>query len=151
MSNVSDVLDVMRLKLATLFPDKLEMSNPYSLEQNQSIILENAYGVKVGPASLVEGEFCNYSSQREIGIILTAFCPKTDADSTPFIETTKSLLDDANTVVGNFMANNQLDVENKIRILDFTNDSGISFVYGEKYSYLYIELSFNLTTSEVYP
>lgn len=147
MSSISSVYDAIIARMGALFPSKTRLHNPYELSDNAEITTRDAWGLRVGVASQDIIEFCNFTSDREMTIVLQRQFPTTGKEPTAFDAITKSILEDQKTIVDNLFSPSELGVPNDIDKIDIVNISGIQFNQDDQKKYIFVEISFTITTS----
>lgn len=118
MTKISEVYDAVLNELATLYPSKTKIPNPYSLEDNQQQFLRDGYGLTVEGNSRVEGEFKSISLEYSMTVIVTKEIVRTDSDDQLIDVTTKELLEDIFAGQKRFFQVDELGISDKIRIMD---------------------------------
>lgn len=147
MSSISTAYDAVIARMGTLFPSKVRLHNPYELSDNAEITTRDSWGLRVGPAVQNIIEFCCFSSDREMTIILQRQFPTVGKEPTAFDYITKSILEDQKTIVDNLFSPSELGVEGDVDKIDITNISGIQFNQDDQKKYIFVEISFTITTS----
>ena len=129
-SKVTTVYNQIRTKLATLFSSKSEIPFPEDLLNNDDNFLRNGYGVLIRdaiPAVFTQNE---YYLNRVFGIILTKEVVGTK-ESTEAIKTCRlDLAEEQVTLINEFDAADQLEIDSSIEILSIANVSPIEIVPG---------------------
>jgi hypothetical protein len=148
MSNISTIYDKLREQVALLFPLKLEIPNPYSLEDNAILFLKDSWGVTINEGSLGSiNVYCLDAESRAFDIILVRQTWKVDGDKSPLVTDSKLLLEDARTLKNDMLAHDKLGTSS-IQKIDFANSTGINFVKGDSFSLLTISLTFSIEYTE---
>jgi hypothetical protein len=148
MSNISTVFDTIRTKVASILSSNIELPNSYDLIDNPSTILEQGWGIKLGPSTQDQGDFCNITTNRTISVVVTGIVFRTEGDVEPFITAAKDLAEKSNSLVIEMEKNDQLGIEQSLISIDFLTDLGLQFIYTDNKSFLYNEISFNVKISE---
>ena len=148
MSNVSIVYDAILARLGVLFPTKYRIPKTNNLENNNANLMRNAYGIKVDSVSLEPSEFCNYAYSVNIGVILSEEIVATDSQYEQEDTAAKNLLEDMNTVIKDFIASNQINIEANVEKIDFVSCNGVESIVGTKNNFVYIKPIFNFYIRE---
>jgi hypothetical protein len=151
VSNISTVIDALRTQIAIIsgFPGKTEIPNAYSLKDNPETMLENGWGIRIGPASpSTIDEYSKYSESRVFTVVLTKLIFRTEEDIAAFSTAAKALLEDALLIKKLLDGPLQFNTQNYVVMVDFERDSGLSFIKDDKFSLLYNEMSFTVDISE---
>ena len=148
MSNVSTIYDRLLVVLPTLFTTRTRIPNPYSIEDNQSVLLKNGYGLKVNGTSSEESEFCTYSYSVDFGVVFTNEVVMLGNDADGYDAAVKLLLEASNTLQDNWLDNNQIGIEANITQVTFEGTSGIDFLVAGKNNFVTIEVSFTVQVTE---
>lgn len=148
-SKITTVYSTLLSTLATLYPNKTRIPNPYDLEQNPDGFLRDGYGLRVGPSNLEESEFKNYRYELDISVILTKEILRTEEDTTAMESQTLALLEEMHTVRKDFYNVDQLGIESNIERIDIGSSSGIEFLRGDKFNYTFLEVGFIVSLEEL--
>ena len=142
MSKISTAYDYLVTKMGTVFPSHVRMSNPYDLSSNVSRIMEQAWGIAVGPAT-TQRELCpHFSTDRTFRMILSRKFIALENDPVSKSTAEKLLLEDHYALLNAFEADITLGA-NIIKFI-YQADNGIEFVFSEKDPYLFISSDFNM-------
>jgi len=148
MSNVSTIHDSLIASLASLFPSKTVIPNPFNLEDNNQNLLKNGYGYFYGAAGLPEFDLGIHIQgyARDFNIVMTKNVYRTDISPDPFATTQLALLEEQNTLVNSFADIRNLD-QNVVSI-EFVSDSGVEFIFADKNNYLALTTTFAVAYRE---
>lgn len=148
MSNVSTIHASLVASLASLFPSKTVIPNPFSLEDNNQNLLKDGYGYFYGPAGLPDFDLGIHIQgySRDFNIVMTKNVYRTDISPEPFVTTQLALLEDQNTLVNSFADIRNLD-QNVVSI-EFVSDSGVEFIFADKNNYLALTTTFAVSYRE---
>lgn len=146
MSVISTAYDQMISRLGTLFPvtsaTYQRLSNPYDLESNASTMLDQGWGLAIGPGSNSNRNLCSVvTTVRTMNVVLTRCADAGENDDTTRDGVVKALLEDARSVVNDFERNVRLDTSDTN--CRFVSDGGVeSFGGSEGSMYYAIRLTF---------
>lgn len=146
MSNVSVILDTIRSTLQSTFPLKTQVPNPYAVERNSDVFLEDGYGIIIRTGSISPDiqEFCQHDFEmRGVDILFTRRCYRVDVDTEYFHTQTKNLLEDTLTFKKVMLSNNQLGIDSNLVKIDLESDTGVNFIFANETSFLYTIVRFN--------
>lgn len=147
MSNVTDIYDKLSTLLSTSFSSKTVIPNPFDTAQNNDNLLKNGYGFYYGGAGLPTFNLPSFQGYaREFVLVLTREVYRTDADTSLFGSTQKSMLEDQYTFISSLAKDRTLD--NDLVSVEFTGDSGIEFIYADKFSHLRLISTFEVQYKE---
>ena len=149
MSEISDVYDAIIAKMASIFPSKTRIPNPYIVESNPDRCLKDSWGVAVSSGSRQELTFCHLQLERIFNIILTRETFILDSKPDGFDSSVKNLLEDARTIQLEFYKIDELGIEDKIDQLDVLTSSDIESVFVGKKKFLKIEVTISIKTSDL--
>lgn len=144
MSKVTDIHDALLTDLQALFPEKIRIPNPYSLEDNSELNLINSYGLSIGSASEDDGEFNSVFVLRTFTVSLTKEVFRIETQEDAFDTASKEILEDLKLLRNELCKGDELQVASSIDIIKLGGDSGIEFLLGEKSKFLTITLSFDI-------
>lgn len=148
MSNVSDIHAALKARMASLFPSKTIIPNPFDVADNSDNLLKDGYGIYYGPAGLADFDLGIHlqSYQREFNIVLAKKVYRLESNTDQFETVQLALIEDQNTIVNSFADIRSIDI-NVVR-LEYVSDGGIEFVFNEKNNYLALTTSFDVTYKE---
>ena len=129
MSKVSTIYDRLRVVIPTItgFSDKKEITNPYSLEDNNINILREGWGLAIGESTPTPGEYNAFNEERTFNIIVTQEVKYTDHNLDPRITVEKAVLEDSYNLKKEILNNNQLNIPSDIEIILPGGSTGIEF------------------------
>jgi len=138
-SKITIVIDKLREIIPTLtgFTDKLELHNPYLVQDNASVRLAKGWGLTIedsGPGG--NDTYGTHSESRSFGIVVTKSFFAKDNDPVAIHTAGKALLEDAKTVVIRLLNDDQLGIEPSIGAVTFLNNTGVSVEFKEKGKFL---------------
>ena len=148
-TKISTIYDTIRTALASILTGKLEIPNPYSLDDNPIQFLKDGYGVVIGSGTPGAIQiYCLDSEARTFTIILTKEVYRLEVDSANLITESKNLLEDIRKVKNDMLAYDQLTIDTTIQKIDYTGGSGINFVSAGKHNLIYADISFSIEYTE---
>lgn len=149
MSKITTVYDTIRTAMNTLFPNKTEIPNPYSLSDNNDRLLMNGYGIAVGPTSVGELDtFKDHSYVVDFDVIFTSSVITTADNPEPFVTQAKSVLEDSIISRLDMLDFDQLGIYNSIQRIDYAGTTGIEFINSTKFNIIYIANTYSIEISE---
>lgn len=148
MSNLIDVFDAIYLELATIYPDKVKLANPYSPQDNINGNIKNGYGLQVDSASPAESNFCEFRLEHGFNVILTREWISTSSNAGPLEESVRLLKEDAYTVQRAFYDVSKLDLGTQLDGVLIGSLSGVEFVNAGKFNFIYLTVGFEFSISE---
>jgi len=148
MSKISTIHDQLISLLGTLFSDKQELVDPYELENNDSIILANGYGITIDNAIRSEGAILEryIVFERDVNLILTekTFGSERDVVARETVE--KNILEDQLTAIAAFEQDSTMRA---ICDIDLVDDNGIEKVFDDKSNFWTISSRFKIKYEEI--
>jgi hypothetical protein len=153
VSSISTVIDALRTRIPALtgFSTKTEIPNAYSLGDNPEPLLENGWGIRFGegiPSTIDDYQHLNIS--RQMTAILTALIFRTEEDPAAFATASKNLFESALILARDLAGPAQFNNEQYVLKVDFQRDSGLSFIKGNSFSLLYVEIGFAVDIAELW-
>jgi len=143
MSQISTIFDNIQTAVSTLFPLKLELSDPVVIENNDEKTLANGYGIHMSGATNSNRVLCNqYTVEREFVITITKLNAGTHKSNTIFESTIKSLLEELHLLIQT--VNENTAIRNSVSIIDWVSDGGIERFSGDSKQFLMIRSIFRL-------
>ena len=141
MSKISNIIDGLLAFLETTFPEHKEHFNPYALELNDSMTLEQGYSFFVGPTdNSDEMASCMLSLERSVVINLSRRVFGAHEDSCIRREAEKALLEDQFALIKQI--ENDPTLNPLIEVIQFIGDNGVEFIFGEEASYIAVKSDF---------
>lgn len=149
MSNFSTVADAIRSTLLSTFSSKTQIPNPYAIERNSDVFLEDGWGIlfRTGAKSSEIEEYCRDIESRTVDVLFVRRVFRVEIDTDNFHSESKSLIEDTLTFKKIMLSNNQLGIDSNLEKIDLQSDSGINFVFANEYSFIYTIISFNVQYS----
>lgn len=149
MSKISTVYSALISEIETLFPNKTRLHNPYSLDENPDLVRKDSWGLKVEGASREEIEYCNLSLSRTFTMVFLRQFVSLAGKEDGFDAVTLGILEDQQSFSQLIFSPSELGVEPDIVRIEIESISGIQeLATGEK-KYLFGEITFNITISEL--
>lgn len=140
MSKITNIYDAIITEIQTDLPTYKRLPNPYVVDSNTYLQLQNGFGLAIGPGNDTQRYVgCLVTWERVFTIILVKQVTSTQNNlgSRELIE--KSLLDDHDTLRKAFYLNSTLGGEAiKSTVLD---DGGIQFLDAERLKFLSLEMN----------
>ncbi len=140
------IADYLVEKIQALFPEKKQLFNPYTIENNNELYLLNGFGVGFG-AMLEQNSVTgciNINQDFIIPLSKKFYALENAAEKRQDFE--KDLMDEAMTLIKNISRDVQLGgLSNRCM---FTGSPGIQQVFGESQQYIYLVLTFNASFRE---
>lgn len=122
------------------FTDKTELVNPYIVSDNDDLILKDAFGIQIGGTSAIDSNLnVRKTFERTVVIKLVRKIFGTERDISQRQVYEKGILDDTELLI-NFIEGSKLSANS----IKFSGDSGIDFVFGDRQSYIFNEVSFTI-------
>jgi len=149
MTKISTVYDTLRAALGALFPSKTEIPNPYSLSDNNSLLLVDGWGLAVGtqaPGAI--DTFKDSIVSREFSIIFTEQVITTADNPDPFVSQAKSILEDSVIARLDLLDFDQLGIPLSVEKIEYLNSSGIEFINAAKFNIISISNNYLIEISE---
>jgi hypothetical protein len=142
-SQISTIYDNIDNAMAALFPNKLEMSDPLSVENNDEKTLADGYGIHIGSALNSNRQLCDsYSVSRDVIITLSKLNAGTHKSLSVFDDTNKDLLEELHLLIQTI--NSNVAIRESVSIIDWISDGGIERYLGESRQFLIIRSTFRL-------
>ena len=151
MSSINQVYSTLRtaIPLITGFTGKKEIPNPENLQDNNSNILKDGWGIIVGPSSPWNGgETCKTMDEVEFSIVVTKESFNSIADPSKAVTTNDTLLSNLNDVRVRLLDSDKLGIPQYLDMVTFTGASGIEFSKSDKYNIRAITINFTFLISE---
>lgn len=154
MASLDDVINVIRSAIPTYagFADKSEILNTYSLEDNPSKFMENAWGIRIGSGSRAASDEPVIdewvSTERSITVVISRAIYDVRGIGLQANEQAKALLADARTIRDNFLGSSKFGVLKSGEQITYLGDSGINFLGGTEGKFIFTEIDFNLEIIE---
>jgi hypothetical protein len=143
MSNFSSLYDAIVLRLETVLPNHMRLTNPYNVDQNPEGLLRQGWGLGLGSGSNTNRELsCRISIQRDFNIVLSRKFYAKESDVQNKADVEKQLFEDLILIVRDFCDNSALP--GALGIVNYSSDGGIEQVFGEKDNYLVLRTVFTV-------
>ena len=149
MSKVSTIYDTMITRLAAIFPTKKRIPNPYNIGSNPQQYLDDGYGLALGTASQVNGQWCDMTIEQTFNIVLARKLFKNDTDPVMFDNFVKALREDVVTLQKDFYNVNRLNIPADLDNLVLGSVSSINEISAGKFNVLSIEIPMIATIREL--
>lgn len=147
MSNITNVYNAIHTAVSTLFPTKYELSDPKTIENNDTASLANGYGIDFGAAINTNRQLgCFYAIRRDITITVTRQFLGGHKSSTILDNTNKQLLEDLHVLVKEFEKNQLIATE--VSNYRYISDSGIERIFGDNKTFVMIRALFQIEYTE---
>jgi len=149
MSNVSLAFDAARTAIGTLFPNMTELPNPYSVEDNNQMLLENGWGLKFGASTVSPFEVLKETTSIiEFVVVLSTQIIRLDSDVEAIHTQMKALFEDEVTLRKDFLNPDQLQAQPNIRKIEWTSTSEPLEIQVSRFNFKYIEVNFSFDLAE---
>jgi hypothetical protein len=149
----STAYDALVTQIETTFPNHVELINPYVPELNDTLTMEAAYGIAIGPGVTTDREQdCRFSVARDLTVVLTRRIMKGDlarnsSSKSERRSTEKQLIEDmvllVKAIEGNATlqnASNDLDIFKCV----YETDGGLEYLVTREYQNIMIKVIFSL-------
>ena len=132
-TKISTVYDAIVTKITALYPTKQRLFNPYTLTENPDLTRKDSWGFKVDSATRQDLEYCNLSVSRSFTFYLMRQFVTLAGKEDGFDNISKLLLEDQQTFLSSFYSPDQIDQEQDIESIEFSDISGLQLLEdGEK-------------------
>lgn len=148
MSNYSTVFDGVISRLASLYPSKTIIPNPYSLEDNQHTFLRDSYGLRLGPSETFTRSMNHYTFNVSYNFVYAREHIYLTNDETSFNDTVKLLIEDYRALHKDICAQEML-VGDYVDKIEFTGLSDPQFIRLEEFNLMALTASFNFVISDL--
>lgn len=149
MSKISTVYNAILAKVVSIYPTKIRLHNPYELSDNPEIVCKDSWGLRVEDATREDGEFCNLSLTRTFTLVCIRQMVTLASKENGFDSVTASLLEDQQTFLNAFYSPDEIGQPSSIDKIDFTTISGVKEMTANEKKYLFNEVTFTITISEL--
>ena len=147
-SKITTIYDKLVEVLTEMYPDRQRIPYAYSLPDNNKLFYQNGWGLKIGDSSPENIDFCTFTNNRQISVVLTRELTRLQSDSDAVDETVKAMLEDVYDIQKRFYAYDELDIETAIAKVDLGSVVGPTELLTDKQSFLTIEINFNFFIRE---
>lgn len=142
MSKISTAYDELNTILIGLFPNKIQLANAISIEQNTDAALKDGYGIHIGPGLNTNRHVsCKMSLQRGMTIILTIQSFANELRTAERYVAMKALLEEHFILTKRFENDPTLTTAGNFV---FLSDAGIQQVINESNQFFKIETLFKM-------
>jgi uncharacterized protein (DUF1015 family) len=149
MSKFSTIYDAVVTETSSLFASKSRLHNPYELLENPEIVRKNAWGLRVETGQNTSQEFCQLTIERTFTMVLVRQFVSLAGKEDGFDSVTKELVEAQQSFIQLIYSPTELMRQNEIDIINIQNVSGIEqLIDGEK-KFLFCEVTFTITISEL--
>lgn len=133
MSKISECYEELRTLVGTVFPNHVELVNPYQIELNDDITFEKAYGIAFAEGFNTNREIgCSLTIQRNFIFTLTrkifAGPMRTAEALSERREKEKQLFEDQFDIIKKFEQDTFVNNYVNIALVRYESDSGIEFI-----------------------
>jgi len=140
MSVISTAYDAFLVRLAALYPDHKRIPQPYKLDENSDLILNKGYGLALGPANNSNGAIsCQFSVRRDMIVSITRVIRANEFDIDAKDTGWKDLFEDQFLLLEDLAKENTTLGTSVISQAQYTTDSGLQFVFGDKDNFVALE------------
>ena len=144
---IADVYTRLIEVVQATFSDKVELTNPYVIEDNEDIFLKNGFGVAILPTTnLKRATSCLYSIGRDIEITFTKQIFGTNRDHKERQEVEKGLMQDQLDLIKAIDSDGQLN--DLLANSDFLGDNGIEFIFNDRNNFIAFTCNFTIEYHE---
>ncbi len=145
MSNISDAYVAIKAYVQNILPTHQLLPNPYNLQQNPMIYLDQGVGIAFGPAENRESNMdCLVSLRRTVTISVTRKFNATNLNRTNKEDSEKLLLEDLYLLINEVQKYPQIDAYGPVTEFSYTDDGGIEQVFDERQDYIVLRCNFDL-------
>jgi hypothetical protein len=148
MSNISTVYNAIVAKLGEIYPNKARIFNPYELKDNVSLLLKDAWGLKVNEATREDLDFCKLAISRSFTLVLSKGLATTSNNESAFDPVSTAILEDQQLFLNAFWSPSELGIDGIINRIEFSNIGGVDFIVSDEKKFLFSEIEFTILTSE---
>jgi hypothetical protein len=149
MSKISTVYASLVSSVGSLFPSKIRMHNPYNLDNNPDICKKDSWGLRVENAENVVSEFCNLTLNRTFTVVLMRQFVTLSSKEDGFDAVSIGLLEDQQSVASLVSSTSELGQDSLIDSINILSISGIQEMVSDEKKYLFSEVTFNISISEL--
>jgi hypothetical protein len=132
MSDISTAYDAMLTRLAALYPSHKRLENPYILDRNSDMLLNQGYGLAIGPAENTERfSSCQLSVRRDMIVSITRVVRANEFDIGKKDSAWKTVMEDQALLIADVEADPTLGSTEVVNA-KYSTDSGIQPIFGDK-------------------
>lgn len=144
---IADVYQRLIEVVAETFTDKVELTNPYILDDNPDIMLKNGFGVAILPTTnLNRATSCLYSIGRDVEITFTRQIFGTNRDHKERQAIEKELMQDQLNLIKAIDNDGQLN--DLLANSEFFGDNGIEFIFNDRNNFIALTNNFTIEYHE---
>lgn len=144
---IADVYQRLIEVVAETFPDKVELTNPYVIDDNEDIFLKSGFGVAILPTvNLNRATSCLYSIGRDVEIVFTKQIFGTNRDHKERQAIEKGLMQDQLNLIKAIDNDGQLN--DLLANSAFIGDNGIEFIFNDRNNFVALTCNFTLEYHE---
>ena len=149
LSKIGTVYSAIIDQIETLYPTKVRLHNPYELTDNPEIVCKDSWGLRVEDAAREDQEFCNLSITRTFTIVFLRQFVSLASKEDGFDATSINLLEDQQTFLESFYSPDEINQQSNIDKIDFSSITGVREMINNEKKYLFSEVTFTITISEL--
>jgi len=143
MSTISSAFDLLKTAVTTALPNHTLLVNPYSVEENPDVYLNQGVGIGFGTGLNTNREICpKLYVRRAFFIVITRNYFATDLNRSDKESTEKQLFEDELLVLQELLADVLATLDQAVAKTKFLGDNGIETVFGEKDNFLKVIMQF---------
>lgn len=146
-TQITAVYDALVSAIETVLPNHKRLTNPYDLTYNSEYLLDQGFGVAIGPATNAELKVCDINTTREFVVSITRKFYATDHDADAKASSEKALLEDFFLVINQVEQNTSLNDNDTV---GYVSDSGIIKVFDESDNFIAVQGNFSVTYFDNY-
>lgn len=148
MSKISTVYDYFLTQLPILFPTKKKIPNPYSLLDNNMMLLDDSWGLKTEGHGINSLQFNSLTQEYNFKVILCREVRRVESDTTVFDTETKQIEEDTFKIREFFYDMDCNGIPGTILLTSLGPTDPIGFLGTGKNNYIFIETSILIRISE---
>ena len=150
----SAAYDALVAQIVSVFPEHVELINPYKPEDNDDLTMKGAWGTCTLDGTPRKGEAgCTISISRDVQLVLCRRVLKGDMNRSAVAAAArrtaeKELIEDFETLLiaieNNIALQNTGDAENKISSFIYEQDNGLEFIRPESNNFIMLRAVFSM-------
>lgn len=146
MSTPAAIRDAIVTKITTLYPDKTRLVRPRVIDQNNKQLLDDGYGIYIGPTQLGDVDLGIHLSVKstDILVILTKKIYTLENDFSGEATAENDLCNEKELVIRDVADIKSEGVDSSLVDLRYIGDDGGEYIFGEKNNYLALTMTFSL-------
>lgn len=138
-TKVTELHDNLLERLVNLYPNSTRLPNAYDLEKNADAFKFDGYGIKIGPATNAQTTLSNIVGiNREFSVIFVTNVIAREADIESRSYQEKILMENIFTLINDIETDETLN--GAASDTQYVSDSGVNFVTGGRFNYVYTEV-----------